>query len=78
MYEVLGPGGPHQSIHGGKADWAVNLIERSLTAPGSVYKKLEFGGTKFEANDAVGFVNEGYSGIKEDMLLRLLLDLAIG
>ena len=55
----------------------VDLIERSSAAPGSVYNGLEFEGTKFEANDAVGFANEEYPGIKEDTLLRLLLDLAV-
>ena len=74
---MLGPKGPHQSICGGKIDCVVNLIERSSTAPGSVYNELEFEGTKSEANDAMGFTNEEYPGIKEDVLLRLLLDLAI-
>ena len=74
---MLGPKGPHQSICGGKTDCVVDLFERSLEAPGSVYDGLEFEGTKFKANDAVGFANEEYPGIKEDALLRLLLDLAI-
>ena len=74
---MLGPKGPHQSIRGGKTDCVVDLTERSLAAPGSVYNELEFEGTKFEANDAVGFANEEYPGIEEDVLLRLLLDLAI-
>ena len=74
---MLGPKGPHQSICGGKIDCVVDLVERSLTAPGSVYNELAFEGTKFEANDAVGFANGEYSGIKKDVLLRLLLDLAI-
>ena len=73
---MLGLKGPHQSICGGNIDCVVNLIEKSLTAPGSVCNELEFEGTKFEANDAMGFVNEEYPGIKEDVLLRLLLDLA--
>ena len=57
---MLGSRGPHKSIHGGKTDCVVNLLERSLTAPDSVYNRPEFEGTKFEANDAVGFVNEEY------------------
>ena len=74
---MLGPKGPHQSICGGKTDCVVNLIERSLAAPGSVYNGLEFERTKFKGNDAVGFANDEYPGIKLDTLLRLLLDLAI-
>ena len=38
VYEVLGPGDPHQSICDGKTDCVVDLIERSLTAPVSMYK----------------------------------------
>ena len=35
-YEILGPGGPHQSIHDGKTERVVNLMERSSTTPESV------------------------------------------
>ena len=74
---MLGPKGPQKSIHNGKTDCVVDLIERSLATPGSVYNGLEFERTEFKANDAVGFANEEYLGIKEDALLRLLLDLAV-
>ena len=39
--------------------------------------KPEFEGTKFESNDAMGFTNEEYPGIKGDALLKLLPDLAV-
>ena len=77
MYEVLGPGGPHQSIHGGKTDWAVDLIERSVTTLDSVYNWPELGGTKIESNDIMGFADEDHPGEKEDALLRLPPNLAV-
>ena len=36
VYEILGPGGPHQSIHDGKTECVVDLMERSSTTPESV------------------------------------------
>ena len=42
-----------------------------------MYNRPEFEGTKFESNDAMGFANEEYPGIKEDALLRLLPDLVV-
>ena len=36
VYEILGPGGPHQSIHDGKTEHVVDLMERSSTTPESV------------------------------------------
>ena len=77
MYKVLGPEGPHQSIRGGKTDCVVNLIERSLTTPDLVCNRPEFEGTKFKSNDTMGFADEEYPGMKRDMLLRLLPDLAV-
>ena len=77
MYEVLGPGGPHQFIRGGKTDCVVDLSERSSTTLDSVCNRPEFEGTKFESNDTIGFANEEYPGMKGDALLRLLPDLAV-
>ena len=77
MYEVLGPGGPHQSIRGGKTDCVVNLIERSLTTLNSVCNRPEFEGTKFESKDTMGFADEEYPNMKGDALLRLLPGLAV-
>ena len=77
MYEVLGPGGLHQSICGGKTDWAVNLIERSSTTLDSVCNKPEFEGTKFKSKDTMGFADEENPNTKGDALLRLLSDLAV-
>ena len=77
MYKVLGPGGLHQSIRGGKADWVVDLIERSSTTLDSVCNGPEFEGTKFKSNDTMGFTNEEYPGIKGDTLLKLPPNLAV-
>ena len=77
MYKVLGPGGPHQSIHSERTDCVVNLIDRSLTTLDSVCNRPEFEGTKFESKDTMGFVDEEYPGKKGDALLRLLPDLAV-
>ena len=77
MYEVLGPGGPYQSIHGERMDCAVNLIERSSTTLGSVYNGPELEGTKFESGDTIGFADGEYPIMKGDALLRLLSDLAV-
>ena len=72
MYKVLSPGGPHQSIHGGRTDCVVHLIERSLTTPDSVCNRPEFEETKFESKDTMGFADEEYPGTKGDALPRLL------
>ena len=77
MYKVLGPGGPHQSIHSGRIDCAVNLIERSSTTLDLVCNKSEFEGTKFKSKDTMGFTDEEYPNMKGDALLRLLLELAV-
>ena len=77
MYEVLGPGGPHQSIHGGRMDCVVNLIERSLTTLDSVCNKPELEEAKFKSKDTMGFADEEYPSMKGDVLLRLLSDLAV-
>ena len=77
MYEVLGPGGLHQSIHGERTDCVVNLIERSLTTLDSVCNRPEFEGTKFKSKDTMGFADEEYPSMKGDALLRLLPDLAV-
>ena len=77
MYEVLGPGGPHQSIHSGIIDCVVDLIERSSTTLDSVCNRPEFEGTKFESKDTMGFPDEEYPNMKGDTLLRLLPELAV-
>ena len=58
VYEVLGPGGPHQSIHDWKTDCVVDLIKRSLTAPVSMCKGPKFEGAKPESNGAIESTNE--------------------
>ena len=77
MYKVLGPGGPHQSIHSGRIDCVVNLIKRSLTTLDSVCTRPEFEETKFESKDTMGFADEEYPSMKGDALLRLLPELAV-
>ena len=77
MYKVLGPGGPHKSIHGERTDCVVNLIERSSTTLDSVCNRPEFEGTKFKSKDTMGFADEEYPNMKGDTLLRLLPDLAV-
>ena len=77
MYEVQGPGGPHQSIHNGRMDCVVDLIERSLTTLDSVCNRPELEGTKFESKDTMGFADEEYPNMKGHTLLRLLPELAV-
>ena len=55
MYEVLDPEGLYQSICGGSADCAVDLLERSWTTPDSVGNTLKFGGIGFESKDNMEF-----------------------
>ena len=78
MYEELDPEGPYQSICGGSADCAVDLLERSWTTPDSVGNKLKFGGIGFESKDNVGFEPEyGTCPIEEkDTPLGLLSTMA--
>ena len=39
VYEILGPGGPQQSICDGKTERVVDLIKRSSTTPESMCKE---------------------------------------
>ena len=77
MYEVMGPGGPHQSIHDGKADCVVDLIERSPMTPELMCKGPKFEVAKHESNGAMESTNEELLVIKGEALLKLLQDLEI-
>ena len=77
VYEVLGPGGPHQSIRDGKTDCVVDLIKRSLTVPESMGKGPKLEGAKPESNGAVESTNEEIPVTKGEALLKLLQDLGI-
>ena len=72
MYEVLGPGGPHQSIHDGKTECVVDLIKRSSTTPESMCKGPELEGAKPKSNGATESTNEKLSVTKGEALLKLL------
>ena len=48
-----------------------------MTTLDSVCNGLEFEGTKFKSKDTMGFADEEYPGMKGDVLLRLLPDLAV-
>ena len=58
VYEILGPGGLHQSIHDGKTKCVVDLIKRSSTTLGLVCRKLGLEGPKPRSNSATAFMNE--------------------
>ena len=76
--QSTGPWRPaRQSIHSGRIDCVVDLIERSLTTLDSVCNRPEFEGTKFKSKDTMGFADEEYPGMKGDALLRLLPNLAV-
>ena len=77
VYEVLGPGGPHQSIHDGKTEHVVDLIERSSTTPESMCKGPELEGAKPKSNGAMESTNEELPVTKGEALLKLLQDLEI-
>ena len=72
--EILGPGGPHQSIHDGKTECVVDLIKRSSTTLGLVCGKLELEGPKPRSNGAMAFTNEELPDEKEGALVMLLKD----
>ena len=65
VYEILGPGGPHQPIHDGKTEHIVDLIERSSTTPGLVCRKPELEGPKPKSNGATESMNEELPDKKE-------------
>ena len=75
VYEIPGPGGPHQSIRDGKTEHVVDLIERSSTTPGLVCRKPELEGPKPKSNGAMESANEELLDKKEEPLLKLLQDL---
>ena len=68
LYEVLGPQGPHQSIHDGKTDCVVDLIKRSSTTPDSVCNGPKFEGAKLELDGAMESANEELPVIKGEAL----------
>ena len=75
VYEILGPGSPHQSIHDGKTECVVDLIEKSSTTPGSVRRKPELKGPKPKSNGAIESMVEELLDNKGETLLKLLQDL---
>ena len=75
VYEILGPGSPHQSICDGKTEHVVDLIERSSTMPGSVYKRPELEGAKPKSNGVMESMNMELPVAKGQALLKLLQDL---
>ena len=77
VHEVLGPGGPHQSIHDGKTDCIVDLIERSSMTPGLMCNRPKLEGAKLESNGAMEFTNEELLVTKGEALPKLLQDLEI-
>ena len=77
MYKVLGPGGPHQSIHDGKTDCVVDLIERSSTTPELVCNGPKLEGAKLKSNGAMESTNEELPVTKGEALFKLLQDLEI-
>ena len=74
-YAILGPGGPHQSIHDEKTEWVVDPIERSSTTLGLVCRKLELEGSKPRSNGTTEFMKEGFLDGKGGTLVKLLKDL---
>ena len=58
VYEILGPGGPHQSIHDGKTECVVDLIERSSMTPELMCRGPELEGAKPKSNGAMESTNE--------------------
>ena len=77
MYEILGPGGLHQSICGERMDCVLDLIKRSSTTLDSVCNRPELEGAKFESKDTIGFADGEYPSTKGGALLRLLPELAV-
>ena len=75
VYEILGPGGPHQSIRDEKTKRVVDPIERSSTTLELVCGKLELEGPKPKSNGAMEFMNEELLDEKEGTLVKLLKDL---
>ena len=77
MYEVLDPGGPHQSIHDGKTVCVVDLIKRSSMTPELMCKGPELEGARPKSNGAVESTNEELPITKGEAPLKLLQDLEI-
>ena len=77
VYEVLGPGGPHQSICDGKTERVVDLIKRSSMTPESMCEGPELEGANPKLNSAMESTNEELPVTKGEALLKLLQDLEI-
>ena len=77
VYEVLDPGGPHQSICDAKTECVVDLIKRSSMTPELMYKGPELEGAKPKSNGATESTNEELLVTQGKALLKLLQDLEI-
>ena len=77
VYQVLGPGGPHQSIHNGKTDCVVDLIKRSSMTLESMCNGPKLEWAKLKSNGAMESPNEELLVTKGEALFKLLLDLEI-
>ena len=75
VYEILGPGGPHQSICDGKTECDVDPIERSSATLELMCGKLELEGPKPRSNGAMEFMNKELLDGKEGALVKFLKDL---
>ena len=75
-YEILGPGGSHQSICDEKTECVVDPIKRSSTTLGLLCEKLELEEPQPRSNGAtMEFTNEEILDGKEGALVKLLKDL---
>ena len=70
-YEILGPGGPYQSICDGKTMCVVDLIKRFSTTQGSVCRKLELEGPMSRSNSTMAFMNEDLPDEKGALVMLL-------
>ena len=73
-YELLSPGGPHQSICDGNTECVVDPIKRSSATLGLLHEKLEVEEPHPRSNGATEFMNEELPDGK-GALVKLLKDL---
>ena len=75
VYEILGPGSPHQSICDGKTEHVVDLIKRSSMTPELICRGPELEEAKPKSNGAMESTNEELPVTKGEALFKLLQDM---
>ena len=74
-YGILGPGGPHHSIHGGKTECVPDLTERSSPTLEPVCIRLKSERLRSASHGATEYVDEELPNEEEEVVVKLPKDM---